>query len=173
MKKLKVKSQIFYLDFILGLTIFLVIIFLAFNFIYRDKIEENNLVIEAERISNILLSEGIPKNWNEDNLTTNISFLGIVSDKSLDIEKLRALSSLCLNNYTKVKNIFSVKYDFYVYFENLNQEIINLTIINSTDTFLCNYKKDVEDYITINRLLVYRHDDIAEVLNMKIVVYSS
>lgn len=176
--KIKIKSQIFYLDFLLGLSIFLIIFLIAINLTLKEKNNDSIILREAEKLSNYLLSEGIPKNWSNETLyNEEVIFLGILSNESLDINKLNNFILLCDQNYSYVKNSFSLKSDFYLFFEDTNSNIINLSSFDSSFNFssnyLCKYKEDKENFITFIRYVIYRHDNIAEILKMNVVVYDN
>ncbi|MEM4397135.1 MAG: hypothetical protein QW757_00755 [Candidatus Woesearchaeota archaeon] len=174
---MKKKAQIFYLDFIIGLTLFLIVAFIAFKIISTDNFTETNIFEETEKISNYLMSEGIPKNWTKEDFL----ILGLLSNNSLDYEKLKNFYYLCELNYSSVKKSFSLKQDFYIYFESLENNTINFFFDEYNVSYFCiNMTKNnltqnniikKENFFTDIRFLIYHHNNISEIIKMKIVVF--
>ncbi len=176
MSKLKKKSQIWYIDFIIGVTIFIVILIVAFKFLslkYLEPEKEMSQIIrEGEKISNYLMTPGIPFNWSQEQVVV----IGIVSENNeINLTKLDQLKNMSKDDYTKVRFLFGIKSDFLLFFEDKDENIINLTdqeYIGKPGLTL----QDVldtkpEDMFTIIRYVIYRHDDIAEIVGMKVVIW--
>lgn len=165
------KTQIWYLDFILGLSIFFLILIFVFNFILQQNNQnDDKLKKEAEKISNYLVSEGLPKNWTIE----NVSIIGLAKENEIDINKLEMFGNLSIN-YTYVKGLFGIENDFVVFFEDNSDNIINFTSFNFTYFGYPNITKhDVfnfsENTYTLVRYLIYRHS-IAEIIQMKIIMF--
>jgi hypothetical protein len=142
------KGQLWYFDLIIALTIFILVIILSFKYL-ADYSRDVSITSEAETLSESLLSEGLPKEWDED----NVSIIGIMDDNELDLAKLSSLQNM---SYERAKTILSIRSDFSIL-------ILNRTIgMNYTDP---------ENLVEFNRYVVYRHDDIAEIIPVTIVVF--
>ncbi len=119
------KNQIWYFDFIMGVTIFTLILIIAFKFVtsnfYIPGKETNNVLSEAEKLSETLLTMGIPTNWTED----TVLIPGVVDKGNiLNTTKLQYLINLTNKNSNKVKNLFGIKSDFLVYFEDKEGNVL-------------------------------------------------
>lgn len=167
----KKKAQVWYMDMVLGLTIFTLISILAFKYISeRQSLEDtNNAPAEAQRISEFLMSEGIPQNWTAE----DVRAIGIISSgNEINLTKLGYLANLTASDYYNVKSVFGIKSDFIIYFENLDGALINVTgqpyigMENFTDEIV--ELSDAGHVSVITRYIVYRHDSIAEIISMKV-----
>ena len=112
------KTQIWYFDFIMGVTIFTLILIVAFRFVtsnlYIPGKETNTILSEANVLSDSLLTPGVPANWTQD----LVEIPGIVDENNaLNITKLGYLVNLTNNNSNHVKNLFDITSDFLIYFE--------------------------------------------------------
>jgi hypothetical protein len=92
--------------FSIGIVVFLVY---SFNFSDHNRDVYEDLFYDAEFMSNILLSEGYPVDWNQGNVVQ----IGILSDGN----KLDELHNLIGNgDYERTRNLFNTKYDYYFFF---------------------------------------------------------
>jgi len=112
------KSQIWSIEFIVALIIFISALFIFYKYsINLSDIQEvtlKELIIDAKTISNYLMSEGMPKDWN----TSNVITIGLTDGKyRLNETKLGNFSEL---NYSTTKRLFSVINDYYIFFEDKN-----------------------------------------------------
>ncbi|MEM2130908.1 MAG: hypothetical protein QXR96_00135 [Candidatus Woesearchaeota archaeon] len=174
---MKKNAQIFYMDFIIGLALFLIVAFIAFKIITTDNFTETNIFEETDKISNYLMSEGIPKNWTKEHFL----ILGLLSNNTLNYEKLKNFYEVCESNYSNVKKSFSLKQDFYVYFESLENSTINFVFDETNVSYFCiNFTKNnitqnnitkKENFFTDIRFFIYNHNNISEIIKMKIVVF--
>ena len=166
MSKLRMrKAQLWYFDFIVGATIFLLSIVIALRYVTTDyyiKIRESNILVdEANRLSSSLMTTGIPNNWTRENVVS----IGIANeDKSINLSKLEELKEID-NDYLKLKSLIGIKNDFMISFENSEGEAINF----GKEYF--GIPPNGKDVVTITRYMVYRHDDIAEIIGMKVKVW--
>ncbi|MBI2449633.1 hypothetical protein HYV49_05035 [Candidatus Pacearchaeota archaeon] len=112
------KAQVWSLDIIVGVTIFIIaiIIFYIYTINLSDEAESSSddLNIDADFISSNILSEGSPRNWNK----TNVLIPGIVTDNKINETKLVALAQLSKDNYDKSRQLLGTKYDYFVFLEN-------------------------------------------------------
>ncbi len=115
------KGQIWSLDFISSLTIFLLVLsslFMAWNFLSVQAQEQNALerieLLGLEVSDSILRTPGIPENWN----SSNVEVIGLAySDNIIDPDKLSNLNS---TPYDQTRILMTMGYDFYLKIEDLN-----------------------------------------------------
>lgn len=73
------------------------------------------LTYDGNTIADNLLSVGYPENW----IPTNVVTIGITTKNKINQTKIENLYQMIYiqNNYTKTKNLFSTKYDYYFFFD--------------------------------------------------------
>jgi hypothetical protein len=164
------------MDFIIALGIFTLVIALSFrmittNYFFSNK-EINIVAADSAKISDLLMTSGIPKNWTN----ADVVAFGITNDNNLlNTTKLTFFGNLTEFNYSTSKRIIGMKSEFTVYFENKDSELIsfsgksyfgkpNLTLENLSSL-------GPEDIITVSRFLGYSHDNITEILAMKVITW--
>ena len=108
------KAQIWGIDLIVGIFIFLMGLIILFFYAVNLKgntgdIEDISLV--GDTISENLLSEGTPIDWTEE----NVIFPGLLSQNKVNETKLQMFYNLN-QDYPNFKGILKTKYDFYIYF---------------------------------------------------------
>ncbi|MBI2449632.1 hypothetical protein HYV49_05030 [Candidatus Pacearchaeota archaeon] len=116
------KAQVWSLDIIVGVTIFIIaiIIFYIYTINLSDEAESSSedLSIDADFIASNILSEGSPSNWNK----TNVLIPGILTGFEINQTKLDELYNLTYSNYPegyrKVSSLIGNRFDFYFYFNN-------------------------------------------------------
>ncbi|MBN1377182.1 hypothetical protein JW949_02510 [Candidatus Woesearchaeota archaeon] len=155
------KSQVWVTDIIISLIIFTTAILLSVkitNTAFGDDIDFENVEKEADYISEILMSQGFPENWNKSSVIRP----GLLNrEKTLDISKL---NNFCNLTYPYTKTLFSIRNDYYFFFrDNSLNKTLNITkcgfgsgdIITdencSFDLSLLQYN----DLVKIRRFLVY------------------
>lgn len=129
---------------------------LIFFYIYSinlTDIEEKtlqNLIRNAEIVSDNLVSPGIPLDWT----TTDVLLIGITDEeKRLRVEKLEQFDNLALNNYSKSKKLLSTKNNYYVFFEDKNAKRVK---INNIDYIGRDYDLDSpKNIIKVYRFIIY------------------
>lgn len=114
------KAQVWYTDFMVGILILTVMIVVYFQFVSNFSFESegslDDLTRDAKIISNSLMTQGYPLDWN----STNVSRIGIVDgDNRLNISRLSEFKSI---DYNETKNIFSISSDYFIYFEKQDQK---------------------------------------------------
>ncbi|MBD3203093.1 hypothetical protein GF327_02265 [Candidatus Woesearchaeota archaeon] len=124
----KKKAQIWYTDFILGLTIFLIVFLISLKYVsdnsYTKKDELKDMVLSLNSVSESLMSQGIPGSWNENNVIS----IGITNGNYiLNVTKLSLFYNLTMLDYEHTKSLLQTKYDFLVFFKNQVNRTINLT----------------------------------------------
>jgi len=165
------EGQVWYTDLIVGLTLFLITVVIAFRFISFEQTEKDDTAVlfsEANGFSEQLLSQGIPTNWTRYRVNT----IGITSGNNvLNFTKLQKFYNLSQDNYSEVLSVQGLHSDYVIYFENVNQEKLNLT--GEIYFGKGNYSNatSAEDLVSVSRYLVYRHDDMAELIKMNILLF--
>jgi hypothetical protein len=110
------KSQSWGMDIAIASVIFSfgIILLYVYSMNNPNEAKENieSLSYEAESISNIILSEGYPKNW-QTLPNADIIRIGILNNNSkIDQDKLDKFYSLTQTDYEKTKVLFSTRYDY-------------------------------------------------------------
>lgn len=113
------KGQVWGLDVMMAVALFLVSIMIFFTYTINYSEESSDefklLTYDGESISASLLSEGYPKNWDSSNVQT----IGLTTNGEINQTKLDELYSMIYvdGNYTLAKRKFNTIYDFYFFFE--------------------------------------------------------
>jgi len=131
------KGQVLSFDLLISITLFALILgILASQINYNTKKineirEQNKMVGEAYKISDIFFREGYPKNWNE----TNVEILGLQTNNRIDWNKLKKLKNL---GYQKSLVLLGANYDY------------NITIQSNAINW--SFGKSIENYSTIVKI---------------------
>jgi hypothetical protein len=173
MKILK-KSQIWYFDLILGISIFVLILAFAFQFIshnYMYQGKEINLVLmESEKLSSNLMSSGIPENWN----VSNVIIMGVLDSGIINETKLTLFYNITNDNYELAQQILGIKSDYLIYFKDKDDKLVN--VINQSYIGKSGYTNDTiidtSEIINIKRFITYKKDGIAQILSLNILVWN-
>lgn len=126
--KVKKRAQIWGIDLMSGMVLFIVgvVILFIYSLNQSDEVQDNLelLFYEGKIVADNLLSSGYPSNWDTGNVIT----MGISDNNKINETKLEKLYKMIYidNNYTITKNLLNTQYDYYFF---LNQ---NMTI-NSTE----------------------------------------
>lgn len=172
---MKKKSQVWVIDLIVGLFIFLAGALLFFRYANANDSDTSidGVYSQAKTISDYLISEGYPTDWNQ----TNVIRLGLTTgDHVLDIDKLKEFTNMTKTDYDNVKTTLVSKGDFVIYFENKNGELLNLSeqfignpYYNSTN--IDNANPDV--MVKVFRYLVYKRGGkgSAEIIKMVMIYW--
>lgn len=168
------KSQVWITDIIISLIIFTTAILLSVkitNTAFGSDIDFENIEKEADYISEILMSEGFPEDWNK---STVIRPGLLDNEKTLDINKLNNFYNL---TYSYTKTLFSIRNDYYFFFrDNSLNKTLNITecgfgsediTINENCSFDLS-SLQYEDLVKIRRFLVYN----ATIIEMDIYVWN-
>jgi hypothetical protein len=118
------KSQIWSLEFIVGLLIFISALFTFYKYSINlsdiQEITQKELILDAKTIANYLMSEGMPSDWN----SSNVILVGLTDGEHRLVEaKVGNFSEM---DYTAAKNLFCVMNDYYVYFEDKNGSVVSV-----------------------------------------------
>lgn len=148
------ESQVWALDLIIAIVIFLGAIFLFYKYsvnlstIGQDNIP--NLLSDAKVISSYLVSEGIPNEWT----ILNVTIPGLMKKNlKLSTEKWTNFYQLAESDYQRTRNLVSTRHDYFIFFEKKNGE---KQIINGAWWAGKNYSMDnPKDIIKIYRFVYY------------------
>lgn len=115
------KSQAWGLDLIIASVIFTIAIVFFYLYTLNEPSEAQeaieSLFYDGRIIADSVLSEGYPKNWDLSNVVTT----GILTNNKINETKLKNFNDLSSTNYTKTKQLFSTKYNYYFF---LNETIV-------------------------------------------------
>jgi len=105
------RGQAWYVDFMIGLIIFMSVLvsYYAFQESFIDPNGfTNDMISDAKQIASSLISEGYPSDWN----STNVERIGITDGSTrIDPDKLLAFSQL---DYNTSRGIFRTSYEYQV-----------------------------------------------------------
>jgi hypothetical protein len=110
--RLSRRGQIWYLDFVLGITAFLLmlVVFIAFTDAPVDTRTLEDILSEAGAISESLVSTGYPVGWTND----TVQRIGITDGYQRINETL--LARFASMSYDRAKGLFGTKYDYVMFF---------------------------------------------------------
>jgi hypothetical protein len=75
------------------------------------------LIYDGNIITDNILSEGTPKDWNSSNVIT----IGILSDNKINETKIERFYNLSNMSYAFTKNLFNTRFDYFFFLtENLS-----------------------------------------------------
>ena len=125
------KSQVWYLDFMVGFFIFITIIVVFYqyygNFVDESEAEWQEIIIDSKAISSALISAGYPAGWTND----TVSVIGVTDGNyRINLTKMQRLKNL---TYKEAKNIMRTRFEFYFFIEDQNGAMIDSAGLNATD----------------------------------------
>lgn len=136
MRKKSKKSQVWTMEFIVSFLIFIAVIILSVKSVFNIYTNENlrDIQRESEFVSQYLLSEGFPLNWDND----TVARPGLTTNNRLNYTKLHNLYDL---DYNKAKYSLGIKSNFFLYFSNATGNIPLFFMIteNLTESEGCGY----------------------------------
>ncbi|MGM5485252.1 MAG: hypothetical protein ACQEP1_05270 [Nanobdellota archaeon] len=103
------RAQSWYIDYTLSLALFIIAVLLFLY--YMPEGNTDNTPADSGILSDTLMTEGIPEDWNTTNLTTP----GLITDNKLDRNKLDMLRDL---GYNESRAYLPISSDYLIYFEN-------------------------------------------------------
>ncbi|GIU69872.1 MAG: hypothetical protein KatS3mg002_1108 [Candidatus Woesearchaeota archaeon] len=130
------KSQVWTIEFILSFIIFVAAMLLSVKSIFNVYTSEdfNEIQRETEFLSQYLLSEGFPYDWNNETVIR----IGLTTSKKLNSTKMIELYNM---DYERVKYLFGIRSNFFIYFSNASGNIPLFYLINNniTESEGCGY----------------------------------
>ena len=148
------RAQIWYMDFVLGITAFLLMlaVFMAYIDTPVDTRTLEDILSEAGAISESLVGTGYPVGWTND----TVQRIGITDGAQRVNETL--LARFANMSYDRAKGLFGTKYDYVVFFANKagTRLIINGTCLygygsNGTD---CEPDIDANNLVKVERVII-------------------
>lgn len=117
------RAQAWYIDFAIGalLFIFTIVVYLGYtnNFQSQGNGAVDVLLKDAKAISSSLVLSGYPDNWDN----TNVIRIGIADNHKINGIKINNFKNL---NYSLTKKDFATYYDYFVYFADSNNQVLNV-----------------------------------------------
>lgn len=143
-------AQAWGIDLMIASVIFTVAIVFFYFYALNEPNEAQEtidaLYYDGKIITDSILSEGYPKNWN----STNVVTIGILSQNKINETKLERFYNRSDLTYAKTKTLFNTKYNYYFF---LNEDmIIDGTTIQGIGKEPLNDK----NLIKITRFTVYK-----------------
>lgn len=120
------KSQAWYMDFAVALLLFTFTLVVYFS--YTNNVQKqqgsnvDTLLKDATAISNSLVLAGYPDSWNN----ATVIRIGIANEQKLNSTKLKTFKQM---NYSIARRKFATPYDFFVYFVNEKNEVLNINTV--------------------------------------------
>ncbi len=148
------KSQIWYVDFMVGVLIFITIIIIYYqyssNLVDESEAEWQEMIIDSKAITSSLVSAGYPENWTAG----TVEVLGLTGgDYRIDATKLLEFKNM---SYSQAKDLFKTRFDFYFYLKDANDTIVQDAGVNATNhTFLVHTVRFVIYNSSINKMGLY------------------
>lgn len=148
--------------------IFLLAFSLYLEYVFVDPSEGDFSIVqrEAVRLSDSLLSEGFPKDWNDD--LTKATRIGLLDENNvLDINKLNNYSYIAADTYYDSKILTGIENDYLVIIGDKNISGINFP--NNEDDVLDKYEA-----VAVQRRILQKidtGDGRLETINMTVYVY--
>lgn len=111
-------AQVWFLDFMAGLFIFLVVVIFYYNY-YENMDDEvdtawNEMVVDSKTISSSLMSEGYPIDWSR----TNVDRIGL-SNNNFRLNESKLIEFLQME-YNTTQKIFATRFEYYFFLEDKN-----------------------------------------------------
>lgn len=154
MNKLNKKSQAWGIDLMVAMMIFSVGIisfyFYTLNSSEGAKETIDQLFYDGNLIANSILSEGYPVNWE----SSNVIKIGITSENKINETKLENFYSLSETDYTRTKNLFNTRFNYYFFIS--EEMVIDGNVVEGIGQKPVNY----EDLIKITRLTLYKEKPV-------------
>ena len=126
------KAQMIVFSILIALFVFVLVLTFFFESLISKPIMDDDktklLEREATRLSDSLLLPGYPENWHE----TNPQKIGLLTNGSINENKLKNLSNLASEDYSKTKTLLGVQNDYFINFTYTNASGIQQITINNT-----------------------------------------
>ena len=151
-KRIRRKSQVWYLEFMTAVFIFAIVLTIYYNYRTNVSLDEknniNDMIVFAKTLSNSLMSSGIPSNWTNE----SYEVIGITDNNyRINETKLNWFKNI---DSKDVRLSFQMTYNYHVYFENKNNQKINL---NGT-YFIGTNPSQNKSIVSVQRFVIYKHN---------------
>ncbi len=118
------KAQMWFMDFVIGIIIFSLVLITYYtyttNISKQDAVILNDIISDSKSVSSSLMLAGFPENWDNETVQ-RIGLMG--SNRKVNETKLRYLSDI---SYKEAKKILGTVYDFFMFLEDKNGNLINI-----------------------------------------------
>ena len=154
------KAQVWYTDFMVGILIFVIVIFIYYeyanNFSQNPNSITSDLIMEAKAISTSLITQGAPIDWNQ----SNVNIIGLTDgNQRLIQEKLDMFANM---SYYETRTKLRTPYDYYFYLEDVDGSIIQINGENGIGLEAA----DHENLISVTRVVIYNSKLISMVVQV-------
>lgn len=177
-----VKSQAWSADLMIAFFIFTIALVVYFTFSTDQTVIKNSgiglLSSDIKLLSDTLLSEGYPMDWDNNTVTK----IGLTDgDSKINKHKLHNFSII---NYNTSKKLLGTTYDYALYFQNTSNANISIHGFCGKGKYgfqatkqgeICkiNYSGiDYEDLIKIDRILVYHNNSESRIVKMVLYLWN-
>jgi len=162
------KAQTWYLDFVVGVFIFMVCIVLYYKFVPNLESQEveslKDTYYEAATLADSLMTEGYPANWT----TQDVQRIGLIGSRGINRSKVLMFGNL---SYGKTKDLLNLRSDYAVTFTWLNNTRLNISnrsVIGHPAAELINGKlsvnRDYNDLVSLSRMALYNRSIVRMVV---------
>ncbi len=158
------KSQAWGIDLMVAVGIFSVaiVVFFVYSINQTSEARETleDLLYNGKIISNSILSEGYPENWEE----FNVIKIGVLDeDGKIDEEKLERFYNFVQTDYPQTKNLFNTRYDYYFFLsENMTINLEEVEGVGKPEFDMENI--EVDNIIKITRFTIYKDKPVSAYL---------
>lgn len=176
------KAQVWYIDFIIATLIFIIALIIYFTYTTNASQEDSNLLqdltSDAKMVSNSLVSEGYPTDWNNE----TVKRIGLTNnDQRLDDEKLRNFINL---NYSNSKKLLATVYDYFVFFQDFDNKVLNLSgscgtghpqvraNVSNNECIINMSNVSIQHLVKVDRFLIYDKENKSDLSKMVVYVWS-
>jgi len=129
------KSQVWALDIVIAIAIFLTALLLFYkyslNSIDIERKGTDDLLLDAKLISTYLVSEGYPADW--DTHVQDVTQIGLTDGKHKIVPyKVQQFKNMIYDqsSYDNTRKMLSTTHDYYVFFEDKNNNTLNIGGVN-------------------------------------------
>jgi hypothetical protein len=168
------KAQVWGLDLAIGLMVFVGIIFMFYRYSVSFVPEGTSLekmIQQGGFVSESLLSQGYPENWNETNDINQVRMFGLLDNNSLlDANKWTKFAEWSDPNgeYSLVKEKLNTDFAFYIFFSKEGDTDPKMSI-NGYDFAGKGIPDDAKQTTRVERLVAY--NDTGTIIPLKMVLF--
>ena len=148
------RAQAWGFDLMMASMIFLagIILFYLYALNAPNESDEiiNSMSYEGNVVSNAILSEGFPKNWDG----TNVVNPGILTNNKINQTKLERFYNFVAGDYSRSKAVFNTRYNYYVYLSE------NFTINGNQVEGIGSKPLNPKNLIRVERFTIYDNKPI-------------
>lgn len=170
-KNKNTKAQAWGFDLVVAVIIFSVgiVVFFIYSINQPNESKEilEKLFYDGKIVTDSILSNGYPENWNSDNVAGIVS-IGILNGNKINETKLLSFYNLVQTeeNYTITKILFNTNYDYYFFLDkNMSSINVNLDGVGKPGINRNNIDSiNPENLVKISRFVNYQDKPMAAYL---------